>query len=68
MPKPVELDERPDAMTRMGTRPTPKEQAHADFEAVFGSHLLRLLIEVTKETDPLADAGNAALVEMNNSS
>ena len=64
MTAPVELDGRTDAMTHLGKRPTPKEQAHADFEAVFGSRLLKLLIEVTKETDPLADAGNAALVDI----
>ena len=65
MTAPVELDGRTDDMTRMGKRPTPKEQAHADFEAVFGSRLLKLLIEVTKETDPLADAGLAAQNEFN---
>lgn len=65
MTAPVELDEMTDAMTRMGKRSTPIEQAHADFEAVFGSHLLRLLIEATKETDPLADAGLAAQNQFN---
>jgi len=65
MTAPVELDEMTDAMTRMGKRPAHTEQAHADFEEVFGSQLLRLLIEVTEETDPLADAGLAAQNEFN---